>query len=214
MHILNHIMKYVRLMIPTPAMGTNGCEYRKRQKIIKNDTLISKISSSDLPPEATQDQGFTRPSALLLLPFRSSALSYFHCLSSLLSSQVDNQDRFIAEYGLPPGAVDKLTTEVGRGKWPEDHVATFAGNIDDNFRVGVSLKGKGGKGMKMFTEFFKADLVIASPLGLRMAIEKDGNADFLSSIEVLVVDQVDVMTMQNWDHVQVSHILFIKGYED
>jgi hypothetical protein len=53
-----------------------------------------------------------------------------------------------------------------------DHVATFKGNCDDNFRVGVKVTRKS---LKIYAEFYGADLILASPLGLRMAIEKTGS---------------------------------------
>ncbi|KAI9627032.1 hypothetical protein KEM48_010076 [Puccinia striiformis f. sp. tritici PST-130] len=48
-----------------------------------------------------------------------------------------------------------------------------------------------------------ADLIIGSPVGLRKFIEKEGDADFLSSIEISIVDQMDVIQMQNWEHVEI-----------
>lgn len=45
-----------------------------------------------------------------------------------------------------------------------------------------------------------------SPLGLLTKIEEeaknkgDGGLDFLSSIEILVIDRADVIKMQNWQH--------------
>lgn len=63
--------------------------------------------------------------------------------------------------------------------------------------------------MRLFAEFYQADVIIASPLGLATALsaaaaEGAGGADFLSSIEIAVVDRADVMLMQNWAHVSTG----------
>jgi U3 small nucleolar RNA-associated protein 25 len=83
--------------------------------------------------------------------------------------QIENQSRFLSEYGLPPGAVDKLAT-AQPGTYPQDHVENFKGNVDDCFRVGIKLARKS---VKLFSEFYSSDIILASPLGLRQSIEKE-----------------------------------------
>jgi len=195
--------------------------YRKRRRIIKNNERLAHAARAGNPaPEDVQDQGFTRPSILILLPFRSSATKWFESLTSHTpppSFQIENMTRFRKEFGLPEGVVDKLAS-AEPDAYPRDHVETFEGNSDDNFRVGLKLTRKS---VRIFTEFYGSDIIIASPLGLRMSIEKEKyvalslssphvfipdvgrNFDFLSSIEILVADQLDSLTMQNWEHTQV-----------
>ncbi|KAL6300475.1 digestive organ expansion factor [Sparassis latifolia] len=181
---------------------------RKRRRVVKNNERLAHASKSGAPPlEDVQDQGFTRPSVLILLPFRSFALQWLAALTAHTpppAYQIENQSRFQSEYGLPAGAVDKLAN-AEPGAYPQDHVEMFKGNVDDSFRVGIKFTRKS---VKLFAEFYGCDLIIASPLGLRMSIEKEKNADFLSSIELLVVDQMDALAMQNWDHLQFvfSHL--------
>jgi U3 small nucleolar RNA-associated protein 25 len=124
---------------------------------------------------------------------------------------------------------------------PEDWQHDFRQNCDDDFKLGIQMNPGRGKGsgvnkgcyVRLFSDFFISDVIIASPLGLRLIIEKfqnssqDGeddpnikslsalekqkkknealamrNADFLSSLEMVVLHQADVMSMQNWDHVE------------
>ena len=66
--------------------------------------------------------------------------------------------------------MDKLA-EAEEGTYPLDHVATFKGNIDDNFRIGVKVTKRS---VRLFEGFFGADMIVASPLGLRLACEKEG----------------------------------------
>ena len=92
--------------------------------------------------------------------------------------------------------------------------------MDDDFKLGIQINPGQGKGtgasrgayLRMYCDFFQSDIIIASPLGLRLLIEKNSsgnasgngklNADFLSSLEVVFLHQSDVLYMQNWEHVE------------
>ncbi|KIO20315.1 hypothetical protein M407DRAFT_220818 [Tulasnella calospora MUT 4182] len=182
----------------------------RRQTIIANNNNARKAqatkSGSEPPmPDSLQDQGFSRPSVLVVVPFRNSALRWINSYMAHFTAQsnskteIANRERFISEFSLPEDTADKLADAEGMGIYPPDHVHTFKGNIDDNFRAGIRVMKKA---LKLFETFYGSDLIVASPLGLRLAIEREGNSDFLSSIEILVMDQADVMTMQNWTHLQ------------
>jgi U3 small nucleolar RNA-associated protein 25 len=128
---------------------------------------------------------------------------------------------------------------------PDDWQHDFRQNCDDDFKLGIQFNPGRGKGsgsnkgvyLRLFSDFFISDVIIASPLGLRLIIEKFQNndeededegvtslsalekkqkknqaaamksADFLSSLEMVVLHQTDVLFMQNWDHVEfVLHL--------
>jgi U3 small nucleolar RNA-associated protein 25 len=118
----------VRPNYPHAAFSANTWLHRIRQTVLKNNARLS----SPTPPEDVQDQGFTRPSILVLLPMRNSALSFlqsfldhFTSTTSALASkktqesQIHNYARFVSEYSLPPGTEDKLGS--ADGGYPEDH---------------------------------------------------------------------------------------------
>ena len=161
-----------------------------------------------------QDQGFTRPRILILCPFRSSARRLIKALIAALgeeSTAVGGLDKFNEEFGCPEDVEDE---EDGPRSKPTDWKAIFNDNTDDDFKMGIQVtpgQGKGtgaGKGalVRLYSDFYLSDIIIASPLGLRLVVSSKENMsyDFLSSIEMTYMHQADVLYMQNWDH--VTHI--------
>lgn len=178
LHVLNHVLK-------------------ANAGVLAHNTRLREQKAE--PAQEVRDQGLTRPKVLILVPFRGAALQVVHTFIGLLEARgkkvvVGYKKRFKDEFGeedAPPNL-----------HRPDDYRATFCGNVDDHFRMGVSVIRSS---VRLYAPFYSSDIIIASPLGLRTVLgapgERQRDFDFLSSVEVLVVDQADVLLMQNWEHV-------------
>ena len=155
-----------------------------RDRILKNNARSSEVEA--------RDQGFTRPTVLLLLPTRNACLEVVNLLLGHLGpDQVENRKRFEDEFG----AEEDPSRSSRTSSKPADFRAAFAGNTDDAFRIGLKVTRKT---VKLYSAFYNSDVILASPLGLRTLKEYD----FLSSIVVMVVESADQLNMQNWAHVE------------
>lgn len=176
--------------------------FKTRSRILNHNHLIAQHKNTI---EEYRDQGLTRPKVLILVPFKECALRIVKLFIKLMfgdskdesgkKANVMNMKRFTDEFGYHD-------EEPIYHKKPEDYEETFSGNIDDAFRIGIAITKKS---LKLYAEFYSCDILIASPLGMRTIIGAEGDRerdfDFLSSIEIMILDQADVFLMQNWEHV-------------
>ncbi|GER50558.1 U3 small nucleolar RNA-associated protein 25 [Striga asiatica] len=198
MHSLNHI-------------------FRSRDLIVKNERELAKnqdsLEGKAVDSESYLDRGFTRPKVLILLPLAGIARRVVKRLIQLTPTKheasVENLERFYEEFGS--GRTEDKDDEDGpelhkpkQSAKPPDHQALLGrDNDNDHFMIGVKYTNKG---INLYGDFYSSDVLIASPLGIitkigEAEVEKEKDFDYLSSIEILIIDHADVMLMQNWSHV-------------
>jgi U3 small nucleolar RNA-associated protein 25 len=133
--------------------------------------------------------------------------------NELFGDDADDDDDFKTGLSLTPNYV---------GPPPPSSSSSGGGKKEKRAgRVGGGASGGGGASssgvnVKLCAEFYRSDIILASPIGLKMAIsgkdgdndddddgggDDDADVDFLSSIDVCLVVRSDVLHMQNWDHV-------------
>jgi len=181
LHVLNHVFK-------------------SRDRELKHTAKKNMARNSGETYEIPADQGFTRPRVLVLLPFRSScwdtATAMIEMLPGTVRSRVESATKLKLQY-----FVDAVPPQL-RTPRPREFEEIFHGNTDDCFALGVAFTRSS---VRLFTTYAKSDIIFASPLGLRLLTgdigDKRRDTDFLTSIELLVIDQADVMIMQNFEHV-------------
>ena len=146
--------------------------------------LHSKGTSRSETLGNLRDQGFARPKVLILVPVRASVENYVKLILKYLPStitNIKNRQKFDAEFGVIPendvldeqGRRKSEYTRDGRRR-PEDWIEMFAKNNDDFFRLGISINRKS---CILYSDFYESDIILASPLGLRLLTGADGQVD-------------------------------------
>ncbi|XWS70966.1 hypothetical protein CRYUN_Cryun03dG0096200 [Craigia yunnanensis] len=185
--------------------------FRTRDLVRKNDAKIGKLQESTkgdmLPGDGSLDQGFTRPKVLILLPLRSVALRVIERLIQLTPAtskvNVEHIDRFYQDFGSEEVEGDDEKEEQSNNAKPpkpSDHQSLFKGDTRDDFMIGIKFTRKT---IKLYGDFYSSDIIVASPLELMTKFgkaekNKELDTDYLSSIEVVIIDHADVISLQNW----------------
>ncbi|KAH6798337.1 U3 small nucleolar RNA-associated protein [Perilla frutescens var. frutescens] len=198
MHSLNHIFKSRDLIV------------KNEKKLAKNQESVESKSVDD---DAYRDRGFTRPKVLILLPLAGIMRRVVKRLIQLTPTEqkatVENLERFCEEFGFgrTESNLEDDDLEIPKpkssGKPPDFQALLGKDDANDHFMIGIKFTNRG---IKLYGDFYTSDMIIASPLGLitkigEAEVEKEKDVDYLSSIEILIIDHADVMLMQNWSHV-------------
>lgn len=199
LHIVNHIYKTRdRVLKNNSKLREQILKRRERKHRVCLDAdgqdqykgPSAEEESDEEDTDKYRDQGFTRPKVLVMVPTRNSAYEFVNRMSSISGlSQAERKKRFKEAFYSPNSDLQNK---------PEDFQKTFAGNSNEVFCLGIKFTRQA---LKLYSSFYSSDLIVASPLGLRLIVDKK-DYDFLSSIEVCLCDQLDAVAMQSWTNIK------------
>ena len=148
---------------------------------IFNKIIKKKYSFNDLDEINIKDQGFTSPKILILVPYKKHARIIIEEIISIFKGDLNG---------------------ISNKKKFKDEYSEFE-SLDDCFRMGISFNYFDNK-INLYSPFNESDIIICSPLGLKLSIQTDKENkkvyDFLSSIEILLIDFSEIFIYQNLEH--------------
>lgn len=164
-----------------------------KAKILEPELAIDSpyaIKSESVKPniEESKDQGFTRPKILILTGYKKMAFSIVNEIILQFNygswKKVIKRKRFNQEFDL----------------------ADEEESVNDCFKLGISFLKNNQ--VKLYENLIDSDIIIASPLGLRLITGQDGEQenrreyDFLSSVQIVILDQAETFLYQNLEHLE------------
>ena len=162
---------------------------------IESSELVRSTESAIYQSQSRQDQALVRPKVLILVPFKQMAYQVIEQIILLTNDGkwkgINKKKKFREEYGTEEEA------------------------FNDFFRIGIAFNARkhdaGRLTPRLYEQFYQSDIIVASPLALRMVtglksddkaniLEKSADTDFLANVEFLVLDQAEAFVFQNMDH--------------
>lgn len=171
---------------------------------------IAKKKNDDGDDQQLRDQGFGKTRMMLCLPLRNSAKRVVEILREVMgipATACHKMTNFIKDFSELEDNIDPRFK-----RRPLDYRRQFDGNIDDSFCFGIRLQPTK---FQLYSNTLNSDLIICSPIGLQNRMTRNGDITVaLSSIEVCVIDEAQVLMMQNWAQLTALMALLNKRPKD
>jgi hypothetical protein len=135
---------------------------------VAESELFKSTEKKENKGDDRRDQGFVRPKVLILCPFKQMAYSVIEQIILMANEgkkkKVSKKKKFEEDFGDPADA------------------------FNDFFRIGLAVnfnKTTGKMALKLYEQFYQADIIVASPIALRMLVghKIDDKANAVSDVD-------------------------------